>query len=83
VRFKERLDWADAAVPVVASIGFVIKERITAPDAIVGRGLGYALAVAVVFIGVRQAALVLDRGPRRPLLAASAGILIWAFILFR
>jgi hypothetical protein len=83
VRFKERLDWADAAVPVVASIGFVIKERITAPDAIIGRGLGEALAVAVVFIGVRQALWALDRGPRRPLLAASVGILFWAFILFR
>ena len=33
--FKDRLDWADAAVPVVASIGFVVKEHITAPDAIV------------------------------------------------
>jgi hypothetical protein len=37
----------------------------------------------VVFIGIRQALWVLDRGPRRPLLAASVGILFWAFILFR
>ncbi len=85
---KGRLDWADAAVPVVASICFVIKQGKSDPAAIIGSGIGYALAVAVLFGGVRQIAWAVNRRrphprPRQPLLAAIVGILFWAFILLR
>ncbi|MDR3670640.1 MAG: hypothetical protein P4L36_07345 [Holophaga sp.] len=77
-----RLDWADAAVPVLASIGFVIKQGKPDPVTIVGSGIGYALAVAVLFCGARQ--IVGARtGPRRPVLAALVGLLVWGFILSR
>lgn len=84
---KGRLDWADAAVPAAASVGYVIKRGITDPALMVGTGIGYALAVAVLFIGIRQAAWAVNRRrpeprPRQPLLAALAGVLAWAFILF-
>ena len=83
-----RLDWADAAVPVLASVGFVIKQGHPDPVAIVSGGIGYALAVAVLFVGVRQILWAVNRRrpdprPRQPRLAAGVGILIWAFILFR
>jgi hypothetical protein len=45
---KGRLDWADAAVPLAASIGFVIKQGKSDPVAIVGRGIGYVLAWAFI-----------------------------------
>jgi hypothetical protein len=83
-----RLDWADAAVPVLASICFVIKQGKPDPVAIVSGGIGYALAVAVLFVGVRQIMWVVNRRranprPRQPALAAGVGMLIWAFIIFR
>jgi hypothetical protein len=78
-----RLDWADAAVPALASVGFVVKHGIKDPATMVGSGLGYGLAVAAVFIGVRQVLATLDPRPRQPVLAALAGILVWAFVLFR
>jgi len=76
---KGRLDWADAVVPLAASICFV---------AIVGGGIGYALSVAVPFIAARQVIWAVNRRqpdprPRQPLVAAIAGILIWGFIIFR
>jgi hypothetical protein len=81
---KGRLDWADAAVPVIASICFVIKHGQSDPAAILGSGVGYALAVAVLFGGARQILWAVNRPrPRQPVLAAVVGILIWAFIIFR
>jgi hypothetical protein len=85
---RSRLDWADAAVPVLASIGYVIRQGSSDPVAIVGSGIGYALAVAVLFCGARQIVGAVSRRqahprPRQPLLAALVGILIWAFILLR
>jgi hypothetical protein len=87
-RPQGRLDWADAAVPALASIGYVVKQGLSDPVAIVGSGIGYALAVAVLFCGARQLLGVIARRqanprPRQPVLAALVGILIWAFILFR
>jgi hypothetical protein len=87
-RSGSRLDWADAAVPVLASVCFVIKQGNADPVAIVSGGIGYALAVAVLFVGVRQIIWAVNRRrpsprPRQPALAAGVGILIWAFILFR
>jgi hypothetical protein len=84
---KGRLDWADAVVPLAASICFVIKQGSEDPVAIVGGGIGYALSVAVPFIGARQVIWAVNRRqpdprPRQPLVAAISGILIWAFILF-
>jgi hypothetical protein len=86
-RLKDRFDWADAAVPALASIGFVIKRGSEDPVAIVSDGIGWALAVAVLFIGTRQIIWAVNRArpeprPRQPLLAALVGILVWGFVLF-
>jgi hypothetical protein len=85
--FKGRFDWADAAVPVLASIAYVARQGSPDPVVIVGSGIGYALAVAVLFCGVRKLIQAGSRRPeprpRRPLLAALVGVLIWGFILFR
>jgi len=83
-----RLDWADAAVPALASIGYVIKAGQQDPVQILGGGIGYGLAVAALFIGIRQVAWAVNQRrdeprPRQPLLAALVGGLIWAFILYR
>jgi hypothetical protein len=87
-RSGSRLDWADAAVPVLASVCFVIKQGNADPVAILSGGIGYALAVAVLFVGVGQLIWAVNRrrpspSPRQPALAAGVGILIWAFIIFR
>jgi hypothetical protein len=81
------LDWADAAVPVLASIAYVIKQGKLDPALVIGTGLGYALAVALMFGGVRQIMWTINRrrakpSPRRPLLAVLVGLLIWGFIIF-
>jgi len=81
-------DWADAAVPVLASFCWVLRRGQEDPVAIVGGGIGYALAVALLFCGLRRllwlASLRLGRPlPRRPALAAGVGILLWGFVIFR
>jgi len=82
-RSRWGLDWADAAVPVLASLGWVLRRGPEDPVGIVGGGIGYALAVALVFCGLRRLLWLLWPMPRRPALAAGVGILAWAFILFR
>lgn len=82
-----RLDWADAAVPVLASLYIVMTRGQASPALVVADGLGRALTVAVLFIGVRQVLWAVNRRravprPRQPLLAAMVG-LAWAFIIFR
>ena len=71
-------DWADAAVPLAASIGLVIKAGRPDPVDIVGGGIGFALSVALPFCGVRQIFWALNRRraeprPRQPLVAALVG----------
>jgi hypothetical protein len=87
-RAQARLDWADAAVPLVVGVFAVVKAGDPDPVKVVGNGLGHALAVACVFIGIRQVLWALNRRsarprPRQPLGAAAAGILFWAFVIFR
>lgn len=81
-------DWADAVVPLAASIAFVAKKGTQDPVAIVGGGIGYALSVALLFCGSRQVLAALNRRrpdprPRQPVLAAVVGLAVWGFILFR
>jgi hypothetical protein len=83
-----KFDWADAAVPLLASIGLVVKAGKQDPALIVGGGIGYALSVAVLFCGVRQVLWAINRRrpvpkPRQPAVAALAGLLFWACIVFR
>jgi hypothetical protein len=83
-----KFDWADALVPLLASIGLVIKAGKADPAQIVGGGIGYALSVALLFCGVRQVLWAVNRRrpvprPRQPVVAALAGLLFWACIVFR
>jgi hypothetical protein len=76
-------DWADLAVPLLASIGRVIKAGNPDPVIIVGTGIGYALWVALCFCGVRRLLRAMGRPGGRPLPAAVIGLSVWAFIIFR
>jgi len=81
-------DWADAAVPLAASIGMAARSGVTDPATLLGNGIGFALSVALPFCGVRQLLWAINRRrpvprPRRPLLAALAGAVIWGSLLLR
>ena len=83
-----RFDWADLAVPLAASIFYVTRRDSRDPVVVLGDGIGYALAVAVVFVGVRQVLWALNQRrpeprPRQPVLAALVGMAVWAFIILR
>jgi len=81
-------DWADAVVPLAASIGMAARSGVTDPATLLGNGIGFALSVALPFCGVRQILWAINRRrpvprPRRPFLAALAGAVIWGSFLLR
>jgi hypothetical protein len=81
-------DWADAVVPLAASVGMAARSGVSDPATLLGNGIGFALSVALPFCGVRQILWAINRRrpvprPRRPVLAALAGAVIWSSILLR
>jgi len=81
-----KFDWADLVVPLVASLGLVIKAGKSDPVQILGGGIGFALMAALLFTGVRHLLWAVNRRlaqprPREPLLAAIVGILFWGWVV--